>query len=178
MKKEGNLTISKTIDFESTFKTYYSPLCNYALKVLKAEDVAEDVVQNLFIQLWENNKLEDVKNIEHFLLKSIKFKCIDYLRSKNTAKEINMETFSDEAEVKPELEESEIEPLMHYFASKLPAKTRQVFLFSRNEGMTYKEIATEMDISIKTVENQMARALRQMRQILKEHNFISLIPFL
>ena len=178
MKKEVNLSVSKSINFEGIFKTFYSPLCNYALKFLRAEDAAEDLVQNLFIQLWGNNKLNEVKNTEYFLLKCVKFKCIDFIRSKNVSKEISFESIPDEAEEKHEISEDEIEPLMHYFASKLPPKTRQVFLLSRSEGKTYKEIASEMDISIKTVENQMGRALRQMRQILKEHNFISLIPLL
>jgi RNA polymerase sigma-70 factor (ECF subfamily) len=62
--------------------------------------------------------------------------------------------------------------LLHYFAAKLPPKTKQVFLLSRESNLTYKEIAEKLHISIKTVEAQMTRALRKMRSILKEQRFL------
>lgn len=165
--------------FESVFHTYYSPLCNYALKVTGDPAISEDLVQNLFLQLYSNKALTSVSDPERYLLKSIKFKCIDFLRTKDTLKEINLETIADSAsESLSDISEEEIESLLHYFASKLPPKTREVFLMSRKSGMSYKEIALELNISVKTVETQMGRALRQLKQILKSQNLLSLIPFL
>jgi RNA polymerase sigma-70 factor (ECF subfamily) len=168
-------------DLENIFHHYYSPLCNYALKIVKDEAVSEDIVQNLFIQLWENNKLESVEKLEPFLLRSVKFKCIDYLRTKQTRNEVSFDEMENSQFVQttdPNLNEEDIIPLLHYFAAQLPQKTKEVFLLSRTNNLTYKEIAQEMNISIKTVENQMGRALRMMRQLLKDQKYLSLMAFL
>lgn len=161
------------------FTQYYNPLCNYATKIVKDTTVAEDIVQSLFIQLWESDKLSTIENPERFLLRSTKFKCIDFLRkkNKNTKTTLN-ETFNIPNTTTLDLNEEDIEPLLHYFASKLPPKTREVFLLSRTSGLTYKEIAEEKGISVKTVEAHMSNALKKMRTLLKEHDFFSLLLLL
>ena len=167
------MTTESDKEFEQIFHQYYSPLCNYALKIIRDSDSAEDIVQNLFIQLWENNRLNDVVNTEHFLLKAVKFKCIDYLRTKKAGRVISLDNIEDAALISTnDLKYEDIEPLFYYFAAKLPPKTREVFLLSRKSGMTYKEIAEELDISVKTVENQMGRALRILKMILKDQKII------
>jgi len=164
---------------EEIFHTHYSPLRNYASKYIEDPTIAEDLVQNLFIQLWESNKIASVKKMDRFLIKSIKFKCIDYLRTKETKSKINFEdALAHKTTTFSEIKEEDIEPLMHYFTAKLPPKAREIFLLSRTSGLKYKEIAEELNLSIKTVENQMGHALQKMRVILKEHNFLWLIPFL
>lgn len=165
--------------FQNIFNQYYSSLCNYATAIVKDPATAEDIVQNLFVQLWENNIFQSIEQPERFLLKATKFKCIDYFRTSKTTNVVALEGFEEiPDQPQSDITEEDIEPLLNYFASKLPPKTRAVFLKSRKKGMTYKEIATEMDISVKTVENQMGQALRQMKSLLKEHNFLSLIFFL
>jgi RNA polymerase sigma-70 factor (ECF subfamily) len=177
--KRKNSTTNLKTELENIFHQYYSPLCNYALKIIMDDAMSEDIVQHLFIQLWENNKLSDIKNPEHFLLRAVKFKCIDYLRTKKTKNEIPLENLEDIISTpENELAEEDIEPLFYYFTSKLPAKTREVFLLSRKSGLSYKEIAEEMDISVKTVENQMGRALRKMKEMLKEQKYLTLLLFL
>lgn len=162
------------------FKEYYSPLCNYATKIVKVPSIAEDIVQSLFIQLWENDTLSSIENHERFLLRSVKFKCIDYLRKNNSSiTQLTNEASSNNQSTNLEdLNEEDIEPLLHYFASKLPPKTREVFLLSRTSGLTYKEIALEKGIAVKTVEAHMSKALRTMRGLLKEHDFFSLLVLL
>ena len=160
-------------EFEKLFHLFYSPLCNYAMKITGDSDSAEDIVQNLFIQLWENNRLNDVVNTEHFLLKAVKFKCIDYLRTKKADLFISLDNIEDSAFISTnDLKDEDIEPLFCYFAAKLPPKTREVFLLSRKSGMTYKEIAEELGISVKTVENQMGRALRILKELLKDQKLL------
>lgn len=165
--------------FKKIFQAYYSPLCNYALSFVHDSSTAEEIVQNLFIELWEKNALVKVRNIEHYLLRSVKFKCIDYLRTKNINKEIPVQDFPEQTTSEPgTISEEDIIPLLHFFASKLPPKTREVFLLSRTSGMSYKEIATEMGISVKTVENQMGRALKSMKTLLKENKLLYLFIIL
>jgi RNA polymerase sigma-70 factor (ECF subfamily) len=154
-------------------------LCNYASKVTGNNSVSEDIVQNLFLQLYEKENLHTIKDPQRYLLKSIKFKCIDYLKTNKTNAELDYSILKDETDYKDsDIAEEDIEPLLHYFAAKLPPKTREVFLMSRNLKLTYKEIAEELGISLKTVEGQMGRALRMMRNLLKAENFLSLIFYL
>ncbi len=168
-----------TKDFRHIFNTYYSPLCNYATKIIHDDNKAEDIVQALFIQLWENKKLETVDKLEPFLLRSTKFKCIDFLRSKTRQREVNVQELPEAInDTDSSIGEEDIEPLLHFFAAKLPPKTRQVFLLSREKGLSYKEISAQLGVSTKTVENQMGTALKKMRVLLKEHKFFSLILFL
>ncbi|HPR62335.1 MAG TPA: sigma factor, partial [Prolixibacteraceae bacterium] len=65
---------------EKVFHRYYSPLCNYASKIIGNSHDAEDMVQTIFIQLYNKNQLANIDNIENYLLRSVKFKCIDFLR--------------------------------------------------------------------------------------------------
>jgi RNA polymerase sigma-70 factor (ECF subfamily) len=152
-------------------------LCNYAAKIIKEDGVVEDIVQNVFISIWESGKFDKIENYEGFLLRAVKYKCIDYLRLKKITSDIPLETISELTPPKTssDIAEEDIEPLLHFFASKLPPKTREVFLLSRKSGMTYKEISVELDISVKTVENQMGRALRILRKVLKDYDILMLL---
>lgn len=163
------------IEIENLFHRFYSPLCNYASKIVNSRHDAEDVVQHLFIQLLQKNNLNTIINIESYLLRCTKFKCIDYLRTRQL--NLNIEGLEDEDRSEnSDISEADIEPLFYYYAAKLPPKTRKVFLMSRVGHMTYKEIADELNISQKTVENQMGSALKKLKGILqKEHYFLLLI---
>lgn len=174
-----NNKAGEEINFDEIFHQYYSPLCNYALKIVKDVSTSEDIVQTLFIQLWENKKLNSVNNLESFLIRATKFKCLDYLKTNYIKNEIKYDSLPEVIHTnKKNIEEEDIEPLLHYFTAKLPPKTREVFLLSRKSGLTYKEIASELEISVKTVEGQMGRALRMMKKVLKENEFLSLLLFL
>lgn len=165
-------------DIKKIFTEYYSPLCNYATQIVKDNIVAEDIVQSLFVQLWESDKLETIEKPERFLLRSTKFKCIDFLRNKKKIHTPLAESVGVQKNTISDLNEEDIEPLLHFFTSKLPPKTREVFLLSRMSNLTYKEIAEEKEISIKTVETHMGKALKKMRLLLKDHDFFSLLLFL
>jgi RNA polymerase sigma-70 factor (ECF subfamily) len=163
-------------EIQNLFNQYYSPLCNYATKIISDSTIAEDIVQDLFIQLWENEKLDNIENTERFLLRATKYKCIDYLRTKRINIEISLENLPEIIYTEDkDINEEDIEPLLHYYTSKLPPKTREVFLLSRKSGLTYKEIANDLNISVKTVENQMSRALRIMRELLKDNELLIFI---
>lgn len=77
-----------------------------------------------------------------------------------------------------ELKEEDIEATLHYFASQLPSRMQEVFLLSRTQGKSYKEISGELNISVKTVENTMGAALKKMRDLLKKHQYLPLLSLL
>jgi RNA polymerase sigma-70 factor (ECF subfamily) len=164
-------------EIENIFQQYYSPLCNYAFKIVRDDYVAEEIVQSLFIQLLEKNNWNKIRQIESYLLRCVKYRCIDYLREGSRYRTTDIKRLHDLAITEhQEITEDDIEPLFHYYASMLPPKTREVFLLSREGGLSYKEIAEELNISVKTVEGQMNRALKKMKGFLKD--FPILLSFL
>jgi len=136
------------------------------------EHAAEDIVQTLFIQLYEKNNMNTVDNIEGYLLRSVRFRCIDHIRKdkKSVFLSINKLT-AESANHSHDITEEEIEPLFYYYAAKLPPRIREVFLLSRVSKLSYKEIAEELNISQKTVENQMGSALKKLRKIVQEEHY-------
>lgn len=163
--------------FENIFHQFYTPLCNYAYKIVNDDFIAEEVVQSLFIQLAEKIDWSEIKQLDSFLLRCVKFKCIDYLRKNNRYKITDLKDLQIMATSEfQEITEEDVEPLFHYYAAKLPPKTREVFLLSRQSGLTYSEIAEELNISVKTVEAQMSRAIKKMKLLLGD--FPVLLTFL
>lgn len=164
--------------FEEIFHEHYEALCNYAARLVRDDDMAEEIVQDLFVQFLESKSLENVEHVDRFLIRSVKFKCIDFLRRQANARVItvNHAVESQQASVEVESEE-ETEALFHYLVAKLPPKTREVFLLVRQSGLTYQEAAEKLEISVKTVEAQMSRALDKMRSALKEHGYLSCLYF-
>ena len=166
---------TKENHFREIFEKFYSPLCNYAFKFLGDKDEAEEIVQDLFLNFWESRKLESVEHKERYLIRSVKFKCIDHLKKSRIKHDFSIIDVNDLQAISAELSEEEVLPLLTYFAAKLPPKTREVFLLSRKSGMTYKQISEELEISVKTVESQMGRALKYMRKLLKEHGILTFL---
>ena len=165
-------------NLKEIFDNNYSALCNYAHTFVNDKHLAEDIVQSVFIQLWENQKIFQLKSPEPYLLKCVRYKCIDYLKKPNRKREMLTDNLPNlKTEEVSSLKEADILPMLHYFADKLPSKMRKVFLMSRQQGMSYKEIAAELNISIKTVENQMGSALKKLRVLLQEHHYLPTLLF-
>lgn len=161
--------------YRQTFDTHYNGLCNYAMAIVKDEQTAEDVVQAVYLNVWERREnLYGEEKIRHFLLRAVKNKCIDHWRQ---ARRVNHMEKMPEQGVAPNqtdggAEDQELKALLSAAISSLPEKTQRVFLLSRRDGLTYKEIAEDQDISVKTVENQMSRALRLLREYFQDKPWI------
>lgn len=162
------------------FARFYKPLCNYANVILNDKHTAEDIVQSIFIQLWEKDQIRHLENPEPYLLRCVKYKCIDYRRGTRYKNEQSFEYLPEPlVDSGLDLPEEDVIPLLHFFAAKLPPKMQKVFLLSRTNGLSYKQIAEQEDISVKTVENQMGSALKKLRQLLVDHHYLSIfLPFL
>lgn len=154
-----------TTDISTLFEDYYSPLCNYVARLIRDETAAEDVVQELFISLWQKNNLSEVNQMQAYLMRAARFRAIDYLRKMD--KWVIGQDLTDElmhiADDDGHANE-EMEAIFAFTMAKLPPKTREVFLLSRIEGYSYKEIAERQNVSIKTIENQISNALKIIRQ--------------
>jgi len=160
------------------FNTYYAPLCNYAISLIKDRQQAEDIVQTIFIQLWENEKILELAIPGPYLMRCVKFKCIDQQRSSKPISSLPIEQVPDPTtHINEGLKEEDILPLISYIATKLPPKMQKVFLLSRLGNKSYKEIAEELNISVKTVENHMGAALKKLRNILKDAGYLSIAAF-
>lgn len=160
--------ISNQKDFQELYLNYFNGMANYAFSIMKDRDNAKDMVQDVFIDLWnKRNKLVIKTSIEAYLLRAVKFKSIDFIRKEKTKQQYVSNAVPDNEfhdDYKEDNLESERKKKLSFAIAQLPTKCRQTFLLSRLSGYTYKEIAQEMEISVKTVENQISRAYKLLRQ--------------
>jgi len=156
------------------FKTFYQPLCRYAYSFLNDKEEAEEVVQSTFIQVWEKRStLEIQTSFKPYLYRMVRNACLNVIKHEKV-KQVHIsherihgdmtQESVHETVTSGELEEKIGEAMM-----KLPEQCRVVFQLSRFEDLKYAEIAEQLQISVKTVENQMGKALRIMRENLKEY---------
>ncbi|MBN9385757.1 MAG: RNA polymerase sigma-70 factor [Chitinophagaceae bacterium] len=157
--------------FQVVFDTYYNALCNYAYSYLKDEDACEDIVQEVFTRIWEHRaNLIGTEEIRYYLFTAVRNNCISQLRKEKKNSTVQWESGSpeyiqDKAEYIQDKEEREKDyrAAIQKAIEGLPPRCREVFLLSRISNMTYKEIAKSLDISEKTVENQIGKALKLIR---------------
>lgn len=163
---------------EELFRTHYAGLCSLAVCFLKDRDEAEEIVQELFCQLWEKKDTTTLTgSVKSYLYTSVRNSCLNrikHLKMKIGHREHvirNSDRESDQVMqrmIGKELEE-EIEKAM----DSLPDRCGIIFRMSRQGNLKYSEIAENLDISVKTVENQMGKALRILREKLK--NYLSVL---
>lgn len=163
--------------FRCLFFEYFSPLCVFAHRYIDNWQTCEDVVQDVFLKIWKNRKHIEIKTSgKNFLITSVRNSSIDYLRKRvsetDLREKIIENTYSDSSI--NELQTTfELEEMLNAALNKLPEKIRIVFEENRFEGKTYAEIARQHEISVKTVEAYMTKALKQLRIELKDY-----LPFL
>ncbi|GMN11313.1 RNA polymerase sigma-70 factor [Croceitalea sp. MTPC9] len=169
--------------FEGVFKLYYDKLLYFAWNYLNSKEDAEEVIQELFLKFWQNiDRCGEITNLNSYLFKMTKNACLDKIKHKKIVAdfahrrklEVNERFIKDEAAHL--LLENELKKVIDKGIESLPAKCKQVFLKSRFEGLKNREIAKELSISKKTVDNQISKALSILRIHLKE--FISLLLLL
>jgi RNA polymerase sigma-70 factor (ECF subfamily) len=167
--KEGN-----QIAFEMIFKTYYKPLCHYAHSFLNDKNEAEEVVQTTFIKIWEKkNELSVQSSLKAYLYSMVRNGCLNVIKHEKV-KQLHAKWHVQETERSRDLVEekvlsNDLESKIYLAMKALPEQCRLVFQLSRFEELKYQEIADQLQISVKTVENQMGKALKIMRTQLKEY---------
>lgn len=158
--------VNNSVDFESLFRYNFRPLCLYALHYVGDVEIAEDIVQESFMTLWE--KLEQgtsVVNMRAYLYMVVRNRCLDRLKKKGLETESlkPYDTYGiiddDEAQ-----ERSQVEARLWTAIDTLPDKCREVFIMSKRDGLKYEEIAEELGLSVNTVRNQVSKALKVLKE--------------
>ncbi len=167
--RQGNERI-----FEETFRKYYQSLCNYANSILKEMDEAEEVVQNLFLSIWEKrNDLEISISLKSYLYRAVHNHCLNRIKHLKIREEYQQyaTNFYDASyeSVSQTVMKNELEQKIEEAIKKLPEQCRLIFRMSRFEELKYHEIAEQLALSPKTVENQIGKALKILRVELAEY---------
>lgn len=153
-------------DFKHIFTKYYAPLCAYALKIVKGKEMSEEVVQSLFLTLWEKKNKLNIANIKAYLYRAVYHKTLHLVQHQHI-KQKYCEDKKNEGHEFPSPEEGIMIGEMYEAYQKtlesLPQNTRDIYKLSRTSELTYKEIASKLDISIKTVESHISKALKSFR---------------
>ena len=153
---------------EQLFKAYYQALCRYAMALLHDKSAAEDVVQDLFLNLWKNRKkLARDTRWQSYLYGAVHHNAMQYIRHKKVVMNYDSTITKDQRKatnpIDP-IQEKELREAIEQTLQQLPEKTRNIFALSRFQGLKYAEIAAELAVSVKTVEAHMGKALKAFRQ--------------
>lgn len=168
--------------FELFYRKYYSRLCQFACKFLKEPEEAREIVQSVFVKLWEDrSEIDPVNSLSSYIFKITQNNCINKLRHHKVESkyiEIYKIVYVDNHEISPfeSLIGDELNERINKIIDRLPPECRKIFSLSRIEGLKYSEIAVLLGISVKTVEAQMSKALQILRTGLKDH--LGIIVFL
>lgn len=176
--------MSNLIDIEYLFKEYYKRLFGVAYQVVNDESVADDIVQEVFIHIW--NKREELNittTIEGYLVRSTVNRALNYIEKNKRVKRVDIQDHlefnaSHNRAGENNYDQDVFQQLVHASLDNLPPKCKTIFTLSRFENMKNKEIAEHLGVSIKTVENQITIAISKLNQELKpkiQHLFPELL---
>lgn len=173
--KQGNREV-----FDQIFRCYYTSLAHYCMKFVSDKDKSEEIVQDVFVKLWLKHETVVINNsLKSYLFKATQNLAFNYIRNaKHTiilqdADIFSAEGTSDDPSIS--LEENDLKDKIQKIIQLMPTKRREVFLLSRTNGLRNAEIARRLNISVKTVETHMSKALNQLRKALQKHSILLLL---
>lgn len=160
-------------EFESLFHRHYPGMCSYAETLVKQVEVAEEIVQDVFYNIWKNRAdLHIYASWQSYLFRSVFNNAMMHLRKSRREQSLDEHWAENHLEsgelLSEEMDARELNAAMIYTLEGLPDRTQEIFRLSRFEGLKYNEIATELSISVKTVEANMGKALKALRVSLEK----------
>ena len=174
--------LTQDSSFEAIFRTYFPGLRNYAMRFAKNGEEAEEIVQEVFVQLWEKrDSIQLNTSIKSYLFRAVHNRCLNQIRNEKIRARHHDHIGITQAhsEFSDAAIEQDIKQQIYEAIGQLPEQCGRIFKLSRFEGLSYKEIAARLDISPKTVEVQMGKALKRLRISLRHLLAITiLIAFL
>lgn len=161
-------------NFESVFREYFKPLVYYAVKLVHDQDSAKEIVHTVFIRLWEKREEIDMESsLRSYLFTAVHNRALNFLRDRSRfhGEDISEIGYGKEIgdEFRDRISEAETENRVISAIESLPERCREIFRLSRFEELKYREIAEKLKISVKTVEIQMSKALKILREELKDY---------
>lgn len=158
------------------FDKYYADLVRYAIKITGLETSSEEIVQDIFIKLWEKREQLEIHNVSGYLLRAVKNQCLNFVTSRyhttvhediSSSPHLQASSYSAEQTIV----EVELAAAIAKASDALPEQTALVFSLSRHGEMTYPQIADELNISVKTVEYHISKAIKSIRKDLLSQGF-------
>ncbi len=162
--KEGNVKA-----FESLFYKYYTPLCKYVTLIIGSYDEAEEIVQELFYKLWRDREMISITySIKSYLYRSAHNMALGYCEHDEVKQRFYQNYTNNNVDysfsVDSEIECSELKKILDNVLKKLPDRCKTIFMMNRFQGKKYKDIAVELSLSIKTVEADISKALKILKE--------------
>ncbi|MEO5978816.1 MAG: RNA polymerase sigma-70 factor [Chryseolinea sp.] len=163
--REGN-----SAAFQQLFDGCYEGLCRYAFTLLRDADEAEDTVQSMFLKLWEKRETLDIlSDIQAYIYRSVYNQCLNQIEHRLVVKKhsehlAHVISHSTQPDTFPEELETKIKSIIE----SLPTQCRTIFMMSRYDGLKYPEIASKLNISVNTIQNQVCKALKILREELRD----------
>jgi len=156
---------------DSLFKKYYYSLCRFACYLTNRKDLSEEIVADVFFRIWEKRQEIHVeKNLLAYLFTATRHTSINYMKQeKHVMEELNEDFIENTPGPEAELLYNELESRITDLINFLPQKRKAIFQLNRFEGFTYNEIAEILSLSAKTVENQMGKAIKQLKVLQKTY---------
>ncbi|HEY5591077.1 MAG TPA: RNA polymerase sigma-70 factor [Paludibacter sp.] len=167
--------------FDQVYELYSHKLFSFVFKILKNEADVDDIVQEVFVKIWESrNKLEDYKLLNSYIFTIAYNNSIDLIRKRiSNNKYLGHLKYSASINFTPtivsQIEYNELNNQVEKLIANLPDRQKQVYLLHREEGLTYTEIAEKLGISKNTVENHMVKALKYLRQNMDNSLLINML---
>jgi len=155
------------------FKEYYNPLCNFAATITSDRKMAQDVVQDVFTKLWDKRNELVIKSSEKsYLFQAVKHRAFEILRKRQNESKLDLidtkASYSPDATIEEQANQYMLKEYLYNSIRQLPPKCQEIFVMNKINGLTYTEIANDLDISVKTVENQIGKAYRKLRVLMAE----------
>lgn len=165
--REGDLKAYETI-----FKTHYSGMTRYATSIVRDLTIGEEIAQEVLMYIWEKRaQINLTGSLKSYLFSSVKNKCINYIKLElpKLQSTTDLDQVRGYSSTGMTVDDSELmKRKIQHAIDQLPEKCKNIFILSRYGGLTYNEIAEELDISVKTVENQVSIALKKLKESLSE----------
>lgn len=164
--------------FDRVYQLYWQRLFLYVVKVIRDKEAAEDIVQEIFVSLWlRRDEISDQRTLSGYLFTAARFKGINYVKDqlkKGQHLDSLVEHFTTRQDTLNEgIEAKELHNLINQEIEKLPAKMRDVFVLSRRDQLSYKEISDRLQISDKTVKKQISNALKYFKLVLQQDSTLT-----